>query len=80
LTTKREKMTENNIGAALRALRLERGLTLDAVAQQSGYKERSYIHDIEHGRRLNLQPTIDRLNKLLTIYGKRCRIVIEEIP
>jgi transcriptional regulator with XRE-family HTH domain len=63
--------------AALRALRLERGLSQAEAGRRLGWTQQQ-IAAIESGRLHNIEAAAERLNKLLAIYGKRCRIVIEE--
>ncbi len=53
-------------GAALRAVRLERGLTQETLAFEAGY-DRSYISLLEHGRYSPSLNAIYRLARALTI-------------
>ncbi|WP_344335321.1 helix-turn-helix domain-containing protein, partial [Kitasatospora putterlickiae] len=47
-----EELTGEDFGTALRRLRLERGLSMRALAQRLGYSAHSVFSDIEAGRRI----------------------------
>lgn len=63
--------------AALKVLRLERGLSQAKAGQLAGMSQQ-YIDAIEAGRLYNIDKAISRLNKLLAVYGKRISVTIEE--
>jgi len=58
-------MTDLNIGARLRDLRIQRGLTQREFAVQAGISN-SYLCDIERGR---TDPTIAALDRILDALG-----------
>jgi transcriptional regulator with XRE-family HTH domain len=57
--------TPHAIGAAVRALRQARGLTLEALADAAGMNV-TYLSDIERGRS---NPTIGKLGDLAMVFG-----------
>ena len=60
------------LGAAVRALRQEHGLTLEALADVAGMNT-TYLSDIERGR---ANPTISKLHSLAAAFDVRLSALI----
>lgn len=61
----------------LRKLREYSGKRQSDVAAEAGISL-PYLSDIERGRRLNIDETLARINRVAAVYGKRFRLVLED--
>ena len=65
----------STLAEILRDERRKRGLTLDEAAVQAGISK-SYLSDIERGRRGNPESVLNILNRVLQVYDLEARIVV----
>jgi transcriptional regulator with XRE-family HTH domain len=66
--------TPQALGSVVRRLRQERGLTLEALADEAGMNV-TYLSDIERGRS---NPTIGKLGDLAVVFGVRVSELVAE--
>ncbi len=64
--------TAQALGAAVRAMRQERELTLEALADQAGIHT-TYLSDIERGKS---NPSVAKLGAVATVFGIRLSVLI----
>lgn len=69
-------MSTQTLGARLRALRQERGLTLAALAGAAELSV-SYLNDIEHDRTV---PTLGKLRSIAEVLDLSVRDVLQGVP
>lgn len=64
------------VGLAFEDARIEQGLTLRDLADKAGLAHGT-IHQFERGTD---NPTLDRLARMASAYGRRLRIILEPLP
>lgn len=64
---KAKKEYAKEIGARIKSLRLERGMTMEELAQKVGYESKSAIYNIENARQMCSVPVLVRIAEALGV-------------